>query len=158
LHRIRLKSDSNLAIRKCLLVERSAMSRTSQSISASLNTFFCVGHTRKTIQNLKTLITSLCLILWLPVISAGQLHAGELIILDNYQLEILNSSISNFGVEQERSEATDRGKIIERGEEVEIDTQNDGPIRNINSFKIRKIKEKREIIDPEDSTFIEYQF
>ena len=134
------------------------MSRTSQSISASLNTFFCVGHTRKSIQSFKTLITSLRLILWFLVISAGQLHAGELIILDNYQLEISKSSISNFGVEQERSKAADRGKIVERGEEVEIDTRIDGPDRNTDSFRIKKINEKREINDLEDSTFIEYQF
>jgi len=134
------------------------MSRASRSTSASLNTFFCVGHTRKSIQSFKTLITSLCLILWFFIISSAQLHAGELIILDNYQLEISKSSISNFGVEQERSEAVDRGKIVERGEEVEIDTQIDGPDRNIDSFKIKRIKEKREINDPEDSTFIEYQF
>ena len=134
------------------------MSRTSQSISVSLNTFFCVGHIRKPIQSFKTLITYLCLILWFLVISAGQLHAGELIILDKYQLRILKSSISNLGVEQERSKAVDKKKIVERGEEVEIDAQIDGPSRNIDSFKLKKIKEKHEISDPEDSTLIEYQF
>ena len=134
------------------------MSRTSRLTSASLNTFFCVVHTRKSIQSFKILISSLCLILWFFVISAAQLHAGQLIILDNYQLEISKSNISNFGVEQKRSGAGDRGKLVERGEEVEIDTQTDDPDRNINSFKIKKIKETREINDPEDSTFIEYQF
>ncbi len=117
-----------------------------------------MSNTRKPIQSFKTLITSLCLISWFVVISAGQLHAGELIILDNYQLEIIKSSVSNYGIEQENSEAVDRGKIVERGEEVEIDTQIIGPDRNIDSFKIKKIKVKREIKDPEDSTFIEYQF
>lgn len=105
-----------------------------------------------------TFITSLFLILWFFVISAAQLHAGELIILDNYQLEISKSSISNLEIAQKRSEAGDRRKIVERGEEVEIDTQIDDPDRKIDSFRIKKIKEKREINNPEDSPFIEYQF
>ena len=91
---------------------------------------------------------------------AFQSYAEEFIILDNYHLEKSKSSISNFGVEQEqeKSKAGDRGKTIERGEEVEVDTQIDDPHRNIDSFKIKKIKEKREINDPEDSPFLEYQF
>ncbi len=89
---------------------------------------------------------------------AFQLHDGELIILDNYQLEKPKSSISNFGVEQEKSKTGDRRKTVIRGEKVEIDTQIDDPDRNIDSFTIMKIKEKREINDPEDSPFIEYQF
>ncbi len=79
-----------------------------------------------------------------------QVHAGDLILLDNYRLE--KSESSNLVPEREQEQGRER-------REVNADTQvKVHERRNIN-YTIKRIKNKREIDDTnEDSSLLEYQF
>ncbi len=81
---------------------------------------------------------------------AFQVHAGDLILLDNYRLE--KSESSNLVPEREQEQGRER-------REVNADTQvKVHERRNIN-YTIKRIKNKREIDDTkEDSSLLEYQF
>jgi len=81
---------------------------------------------------------------------AFQVHAGDLILLDNYRLE--KSESSNLVPEREQEQGRER-------REVNADTQvKVHERRNIN-YTIKQIKNKREIDDTnEDSSLLEYQF
>jgi hypothetical protein len=81
---------------------------------------------------------------------AFQVHAGDLIFLDNYRLE--KSESSNLVPEREQEQVRER-------REVNADTQvKVHERRNIN-YTIKQIKNKREIDDTnEDSSLLEYQF
>jgi hypothetical protein len=104
---------------------------------------------------------------------AFQVHAGDLILLDNYRLEKEENESSNLGTEgeQEReqvkldSEASNLGAEREREwgrERREVNTDTQVKVherRNIDDYTIRQIKNKREIVDTkEDSPLLEYQF
>lgn len=84
------------------------------------------------------------------VLIAFQVHAGDLIFLDNYRLE--KSESSNLVPEREQEQGRER-------REVNADTQvKVHERRNIN-YTIKRIKNKREIDDTnEDSSLLEYQF
>jgi len=79
-----------------------------------------------------------------------QVHAGDLIFLDNYRLE--KSESSNLVPEREQEQGRER-------REVNADTQvKVHERRNIN-YTIKQIKNKREIDDTnEDSSLLKYQF
>ena len=104
---------------------------------------------------------------------AFQVHAGDLILLDNYRLEKEENESSNLGTESEQereqvkldSEASDLGAEREREwgrERREANTGTQVKVherRNIDDYTIRQIKNKREIDDTnEDSPLLEYQF
>ena len=104
---------------------------------------------------------------------AFQVHAGDLILLDNYRLEKEENESSNLGTESEQereqvkldSEASDLGAEREREwgrERREANTGTQVKVherRNIDDYTIRQIKNKREIDDTnKDSPLLEYQF
>ena len=112
-------------------------------------------------------------ILTILISIAFQVHAGDLILLDNYRLGKKENESSNFGTESEQeleramleSEAFNLEAEREREwgrERREVNTDTQVKIhrrRNIDDYTIRQIKNKREIDDTkEDSPLLEYQF
>ncbi len=81
---------------------------------------------------------------------AFQVHAGDLILLDNYRLE--KNESSNMGPEQEQEWGRERREV---NTDIQVKVHER---RNIN-YTIKQIKNKREIDDAnEDSPLLEYQF
>ena len=81
---------------------------------------------------------------------AFQVHAGDLILLDNYRLE--KSESSNLVPEREQEQGRER-------REVNADAQVKAHERRNINYTIKRIKNKREIDDTnEDSSLLEYQF
>ena len=82
-----------------------------------------------------------------------QVHAGDLIFLNNYRLEKLENKSSSWEAEREREWGRER-------REAKADTQvKVNGRRSFEDYTIRRIKNKRKIEDiEENSPFLEYQF
>lgn len=104
---------------------------------------------------------------------AFPVHAGDLIILDKFRLEKKEKVISSMDAEREqelaraklKSKASNSEDVREREwgrerREAHSDTQlKVNERRNTQNITIRRIKNKRNIVDPnEDSPLVEYQF
>lgn len=116
---------------------------------------------------MKSFIFALLISIAFPV------QAGDLIILEKYRLEKKENIISSMDAEREQELAREKlqNKVSNSGDvrerewgrerrEANSDTQlKVNERRNIQNFTIRRIKNKRNIVDTdEDSSLLEYQF